>query len=106
MAITVNSNPGSIAQPSAPQVLRVLNVDLDASYPTGGYDIAPSLLGGTIIWSETVAVLDTVLKFVKVNRATNKLQVFVDASGAPGAEAAGSSDQSGIVGLEVAVHTQ
>ena len=109
--ITVNSVSRSSGQPSAPQRLQNLNVDLDDDYPTdgytGGYDVSGSLAGGTVVWSETKPHFDGgTLRWFKVNPETSKLQAFVNTGGAPGAEASDGTDLSGHVGLEVAVLTE
>lgn len=107
MAITVNSVARGNGMPSAPQRIQNLNVDLDNSYPAGGYSISSSLKGGTVVWSETKPHYNgAVLRWFRVNPATSKLQAFADDNGAPGAETAPAADLSAHTGLEVAVATE
>jgi len=104
MAITVNSATLSHGMTSAPGRWCKLNVDLDSSYPTGGYDISSSLEGGTVRMSETVLADDgTTLIFLKV-ASTGKLMAYAPSTnGGVGAEKANASDLSAITGAEISV---
>jgi len=106
MAITVNSVVRSTGQASAPRRMQTLNVDMDASYPTGGEDVSASLVGGTVEWSETVPHYDgATLRFFRVSSA-GKIQAFVSTGGAPGVEVTAATDLSGHTGVQLAVFTQ
>jgi hypothetical protein len=102
MAITVNSAGNSNGMPTAPQRVTVVNVDLDNSYPTGGYDITASLPDGvTVTWSETVIHYDaSALRYLKVT-GTGFVQAFVQTDGAPGVEVTAAVDVSGHTGVSI-----
>ncbi len=107
MAITVNSSSASSGQPSAPLRLVTINVDLDASYPAGGYDV-----NAQIGQNETVVgqffqsfFAAATLRWYKVN-SFGFVQAFANNSGAPGAEVAGSTDLSATTGLELTAVVQ
>jgi hypothetical protein len=107
MAIIVNSVSSTNAMPSAPQRLTVINVDMDASYPTGGESIVASLPdGATVKWSETVGAYNgTVKRWFRVS-AAGKIQAFADTNGVVGAEASAAADLSLYVGVSIAVITE
>ena len=99
MAITVNSVALSNGMPSAPLRFIKLDVDLDASYPAGGYDVSDQLEGGTVVSSPTVPHYDGAdLRWFKVT-AAGMLVSLETANGAPGAETADTTDVSGHTGL-------
>jgi hypothetical protein len=99
MAITINSAALSTGQPSAPVRHAKINVSLDASYPTGGYDITSQLGGGTVVSSPTVPHYDgAALRWFKVTSA-GKVISYVNTSGAPGAETGAATNLSGHTNL-------
>ena len=101
MAITVNSASLSNGMPSAPLRVVKINVDLDTSYPTGGYDISDQLEGGTVVSSPTVPHYNgAALRWFKVS-AAGKVQGFVNTSGAPGVEVTAAVNLSGHTGLVI-----
>jgi len=104
MAITINTAAASNGQPSAPLRAHTLDVDLDNSYPTGGYDVSDQLEGGTVVWSETVKDTNgAAARFFKVS-AAGLLQSFdASAQDTPGAETANTTDLSAYTGLQVTV---
>ena len=106
MTITVNSAVLSSGQPSAPRRVVVLNVDLDNSYPTGGYDVSDQLAGGTPVFSETVIDYDgSALRYLKL-AADGKVQAFVQTDGAPGIEVGNGVDVSGHTGVVINAFTE
>ena len=103
MAITVNSATLTSAQTKAPSRWAKLNVDLDAAYPTGGYDISDQLENGTVRYSESVFAYDgSVLNILKVDE-NGMLKAYVATNGEQGAEVANGVDLSGITGKEINV---
>lgn len=103
MAITVNSATLTHGQTSAPGRWAKLNVDLDDSYPTGGYDISDQLENGTVRHSEWVLAYDgAALNYLKVD-ASGMLKAYAVTNGAQGAERADETDLSGITGVEINV---
>jgi len=107
MAITINSAAPSNAMPSAPFRAHRLNVDLDASYPIGGYDVSDQLEGGTVVWAETVKDTNgTAARFFKISDG-GLLQSFdASAEDTPGAETSDATDLSGYTSLEIAAFTE
>lgn len=105
MAITVNSAPKTNAMASAVVAFGKINVDLDTSYPDGGYDVSADLPGGsTLFWSETIKVYDatnTAIVYVQVDIASKKVKVFQETNGAKGAEVSAAYDCTSLVGLEI-----
>jgi len=102
MPITVNSLGNSGGQPSAPLRAVELDVDLDNSYPTGGYDVTADLPdGSTLRWSPRVQVSDgttpILLALVQVGTSIF-VQAFVEATGA---EVANTTDLSAYTGVKV-----
>ena len=103
MAITVNSATLSHGLTKAPGRWVKLNVDLDAAYPTGGYDVSGSLANGTVRYSESVFAYDgAVLNLLKVD-ANGMLVAYVVTNGEQGAQVANGVDLSGITGKEINV---
>jgi hypothetical protein len=110
MAITINSssNPSvspteNQAQPSANLQAANVNVDLDAAYPAGGYDLSASFSGVVVQPSPKVPSWDgAALYFLQVVNAsgTPKLKVWDSSNGAPSTETV-TADQSGHTGVEV-----
>ena len=111
MAITVNSVAPSFAtenqnEPSALFATVRVNVDLDTSYPTGGYDLSANLPGVTVRACAYVPHYDgAALRWFRVedSSGTPKLVGYVNTSGAPGAQVAGTTDLHGHTGLELDV---
>lgn len=111
MAITINStvnpsvSPGeNSSQPSAPLQAAEVNVDLDNSYPAGGYDLSASFSGAVVVQSQVVPHYDgTELRWFKVynDSGTPKLMALDTANGAPGAETTPADDMTGHTGLVV-----
>ena len=103
MAITVNSATLTHGQTSAPGRWVKLNVDLDNSYPTGGYDVSDQLENGTVRYSESVFAYDgSVLNLLKVDES-GMLVAYVVTNGEQGAEVAATTDLSGVTGKEINV---
>lgn len=114
MALTVNSTSKSNGMPSAPLRVAEIDFDADASYPnpgggvTGGYTV-PSLAGATVVACEPVEHYDgaAVRYFDAVNDAaaegTVKIRARAQTNGAPGAEAADTTDLSGHTGVKIRV---
>lgn len=101
MAITVNSKSLSNGQPSAPLRAVTVNVDLDNSYPAGGYDISDQLEGGQVVHSIPLLHFDSsALRWLEVG-TDNKVKCFVNTSGAKGVETSGATDVSGHTGVEL-----
>ena len=99
MAITVNTAGASAGMPTAPQRVIELDVDLDASYPTGGYDVAASLPQSPTLVSPFVAASNgTTPIYLRINPATLKLQAFVDDTFV---EVAGAVDLATYTGVKV-----
>jgi hypothetical protein len=107
MAITINSATLTSGQTKAPSRWVKLNVDLDDSYPTGGYDVSDQLEGGTVRYSETVHADDgSALVFLKVSTAGMLMAYAPSANGGVGAEKANESDLSAIASVEINVYTE
>lgn len=99
MAAAVNSISKGDRQPSAPKGAIELDVDLDASYPTGGYDISDQLEGQTVAVGWLVPVADgTTKRFARVN-TDGTLQVFNDDVNL--SEVGNGTDLSGYTGIKV-----
>ena len=87
MAIVVNSSSESLGHTSAPKRSVELNVDLDDSYPTGGYDVTASLpQGATVVWSPKQPLdngtAQTWNGHLVTTSGVTKLVVYVAATGA------------------------
>lgn len=103
MAITINSATLTSGQTKAPSRWAKLNVDLDASYPTGGYDVSDQLEQGTVRYSESVFAYDgSVLNLLKVD-SSGMLKAYVVTNGAQGAEVANGTNLAAITGVEINV---
>lgn len=80
MAITVDSVTMTPGAPSEPVRVLELQVDLDASYPTGGYDVTASINTEgtqTIVMAPLCPISDgTTLRYLQINPSTKKVQVF------------------------------
>lgn len=105
MAITVNTTDNDTGrQPSAPVFMGVINVDLDAAYAAGGYDVSGSLPGGiTVIEGSFTPSYDgSALYWLRIENgaAGPVLKVYDNDNGAPGSETA-TADQSGHTGVDV-----
>ena len=99
MALTVNSSSTSNGQPSAPFQVIEVNVDLDNSYPTGGYSIANQLDGLTVVASQLRPDFDSsTLRHIKIS-AAGSIQVFDNDSGGQGSETSNATDVSGHTGV-------
>lgn len=107
MAITVNSVDSTNAMPSAPQRASQIDVDLDNSYPDGGYDITDDLPDGcTIVHSETVRVYasdETANYWVRVDEATKHVMVYDETNGVRGAQAGAGDNLSSVTGLVIGI---
>lgn len=109
MAITINSVSRGHGQTQAPRRVIVVNVDLDNSYPAGGYDIDASMDAEgtpTIEHSPFQPISNgTTLRYARIvnDGGTLKLRVFTDATLA---QAAGATDLSTYTGIEVFAITQ
>jgi hypothetical protein len=105
MAIVINETDNDAGrQPSAPAFMGKINVDLDAAYAAGGYDVSESLPDGiTIIeGNHTLSYDGSALYHLRIeNGATGPvLKVYDNDNGAPGAETV-TADQSGHTGVDV-----
>lgn len=101
MAITINSAALTHAQTSPPGRWVKLNVDLDNSYPTGGYDISGQLEHGTVRYCESVFAYDgSALNLLKIDE-NGMLVAYAVTNGAQGAERTAATDLSGITGIEI-----
>lgn len=101
MAITINSASPSGGQPSAPLRVVVLDVDLDNSYPAGGYDVSDQLEGGTVRAAERILDYDgSTLRWLTV-LPTGKVAALVNTNGAPGADTSPTTDVSGHAGVQL-----
>jgi len=101
MAATVNSVVNSDGMPSAAKRTVEVNLDFDASYPTGGEDVTASLPDGTkVIWSPRQSASDgttpILLQLVTVAGVTSVL-AFVEATGVEVANATDLSNYTGVV---------
>ena len=115
MAITINAatNPSRSAtgipvvensgQPSALLQVAEVNVDLDAAYPAGGYDLSGSFAGAKVQPSPFHPSWDgAALYFLRAedDSGTPKLVVYDSANGEPTTETV-TADQSGHTGKRV-----
>ena len=107
MTITVNSAVPSTGQPSAPLRVVSIDVDLDASYPAGGYDVNAQLGQNETVVGQFFQPFfaAATLRWYKVN-GLGFVQAFADDNGAPGAEVAGSTDLSATTGLQLTAIVQ
>lgn len=107
MALTNVTGSNGTKMPSAPAFAVEVTADLDASYPDGGYDLSAvdGFVGATIVWSPPVPHFDgtATTRWVQLvdDAGTPKLRVFVDATGAPGAQVAGTTDLALHTGVTV-----
>lgn len=104
MALTVNDTSKSHGMPSAPVRAVQVDVDLDNSYPAGGYEV-PELRGQTIVTSEFVPNYDaSELRWFRLESPSAGIVHVVaydNASGAPSTETTPADDMSGHTGLVV-----
>jgi hypothetical protein len=103
MALVENSSSQSNGMPSAPLRALKANVDLDATYPAGGYDLSAIFPGTVVVHGPWIPSYDgAALYWLRLvdDGGTPKLMVHDTANGAPGAETA-TADQSGHTGLDV-----
>jgi hypothetical protein len=104
MAITVNSAGVSHGMPSAPLRATSVNVDLDNSYPEGGYEIV-ALRGQTVVHSDFVPHYDAAeLRWFRLENPSDgvvNLVAYDTANGAPGTETDAGDDMTGHAGLVV-----
>ena len=104
MAITVNATASSNGMPSAPLRAVQVDVDLDNSYPAGGYAIA-ALAGKTIVTSEYVPHYDaSELRWFRLESPSAgvvNLVAYDTADGAPSTETTAADDMTGHTGLVV-----
>lgn len=104
MAITVNDSAEQGKVPIQPAMAGELDVDLDATYPAGGYDVSAHLPDGvTIVHSPAVPMYDgAALRWARIENGTSGpvLKVYDNNNGAPGSETA-TADQSGNTGIKV-----
>lgn len=107
MALTNVSGSNGTKQPSAPAFPVEVTADLDASYPSGGYDLSAvdGFVGATLVWSPPVPHFDgtATTRWVQLvdDAGTPKLKVYADASGAPGGEVSAATDLSNHTGVTV-----
>lgn len=78
MAIDINSAIRSTGQPSAPVRVVEIDVDLDDSYPTGGYDVSDEITETVAVGIMTPISDGTTVRYAKIDPDTKKLQVFAD----------------------------
>lgn len=102
MPITVNSTGASHGQTQAPLRVVELDVDLDNSYPTGGYPVTTSLpAGSTVVGSPRQSASDgttpILLKLTSASAGVTTVQAFVEATGAEVANATDLSAYTDVV---------
>jgi hypothetical protein len=108
MAITINSNAKSQRTTKGPGYWVTLDVDLDSSYPNpAGYDVSDQLGGGTVKYSEVVAMDDgSTLRFAHIGSDGTLHAYAASTNGAKGAEVANGTDLSGYTGVAISVWCQ
>lgn len=84
MAITnISQVTGATTTPGSPIFLDIVELDLDASYPAGGYTEFTSTLASTIGEGRTllgvVQLNFPIAVHVQYNKATDKLQCYTEA---------------------------
>lgn len=109
MALTFNTATVLSARVAQANFLIEMTIDLDNSYPTGGWDVS-TILGAL---DNSYTVLDIRVRggvpqggaghTLVYNKATDKLMAFVNSTGA---EAANALDFSGVTGLRVVVDAE
>jgi len=104
MALTVNSASDSGRVPKQPMMAGTLNVDADATYAAGGYDVSASLPDGvTVFCSPWVPSYDgSALYWMRIEMVSGvpRLKIYDNGSGAPGTETS-TADQSGHTGVTI-----
>lgn len=101
--LTVNDSGLSTGQPSAPVRVVKANVDGDATYPAGGYDMSAQFPGQTVQAGPMVPSYNgAALNFFRLEDAsgTPKLVIYDSANGEPTTETV-TADQSGHTGVDV-----
>jgi hypothetical protein len=90
------------AQPSHLSNMRVVRVDFDNSYQTGGMPLSNSDLGFGQGWAETVIALDRKGYLFDYDMVNQKLLAYVPgAAGAPDNEVANATDLSAVTRVVV-----
>lgn len=104
MALTVNNSDDQGKAPIQPAMAGVINVDADATYAAGGYDVSAELPDGvTIVFSPFVPMYDgAALRWGRLENGTAGpvFKIYDNDNGAPGSETS-TADQSGNTGIDL-----